>query len=180
MLVDETGCMLAPLVRRSLAPRGQTPILKQDGGHRQKVSVIAALSLSPKRRRPHLLFQSIPNAGYDGPRTALFLRYLLRHLRGNVIVVWDRGSHHRAKVVRDLLAKYPRLTIDYLPPYAPELNPVEYLWSPLKCSKLANVCYKDALELDDWITDHLSDYAQSQAMLGNFFKATPLQAALEK
>ncbi|MBY0585804.1 hypothetical protein K2X85_01435, partial [bacterium] len=70
--------MLAPLVRRSLAPRGQTPILKQDGGHRQKVSVIAALSLSPRRRRPHLLFQSVPNAGYDGPRTALFLRYLLR------------------------------------------------------------------------------------------------------
>lgn len=172
--------MLAPLVRRSLAPRGQTPILKQDGGHRQKVSVIAALSLSPKRRRSHLLFQSVPNAGYDGVRTAQFLRYLLRHLRGNVLLVWDRGSHHRAKVVRDLLAKYPRLTIEYLPPYAPELNPVEYLWSPLKGSKLANVCYKDALELDDWITDHLSDYADNHAILGNFFKATPLQAALER
>lgn len=180
MLVDETGCMLAPLVRRTLAPRGQTPILKQDGGHRQKVSAIAALSLSPKRRRPNLHFQSLPNTGFDGRRTAEFLRYLLRHLRGNVIVVWDRGSHHRAKVVRDLMIKHPRLTIEHLPPYAPELNPVEFLWSPLKWSKLANVCYQDAFELDDWVMEHLSDIAQNTNTLGNFFKATPLQAALER
>jgi transposase len=179
VLVDETGCMLAPLVRRTLAPRGQTPILKQDGGHRQKVSAIAALSLSPKRRQPNLRFQSIPNAGYDSLRTAEFLRLLLRHLRGNVIVVWDRGSHHRAKVVRDFVAKHPRLCIEYLPPYAPDLNPVEYLWSQLKWAKLANVCYQDALELDDWVMEHLSDIAQNPTTLGNFFKATPLHAALE-
>jgi putative transposase len=172
--------MLAPLVRRSLAPRGQTPVLKQDGGHRQKVSAIAALSLSPKRRRSNLFFESIPNAGYDGRRTAAFLRHLLRRLPGRVIVVWDRGSHHRAKVVRDLLIRFPRLTIEYLPPYAPELNPVEFVWSALKWSKLANVCYKDALELDDWVMQHLDTIAQNPLSLRNYFKATPLYAALER
>lgn len=171
--------MLAPLVRRTLAPRGKTPILTQDGGRRQKVSVIAALSLSPRRRQPHLVFQSIPNEGFNGDRTATFLQTLLRHLRENVIVVWDRGSHHRAKPVRDLVAKHPRLTIEYLPPYAPDLNPVEFLWSQLKWSKLANVAYSDAQELDDWIMEHLSDIAADPVTLGNFYKATPLYAAFK-
>lgn len=171
--------MLAPLVRRTLAPRGKTPILKQDGGHRQKVSVIAAVSLSPKRRKPHLYFQSIPNEGFNGLRTATFLRSLLKHLRSNVIIVWDRGSHHRAKPVRDILLKHSRLTIEYLPPYAPDLNPVEFLWSQLKWSKLANVVYNDTQQLDDFIMEHLSDTAHNQAMLSNFYKATPLYAAFK-
>jgi transposase len=174
------GCMLAPLVRRTLAPRGKkTRILKQDGGHRQKVSAIAAITLSSKRRRANLFFESIPNAGYDGPRTAQFLRHLLQHLRDHVMIVWDRGSHHRAKAVRDLLIRYPRLTIEYLPPYAPELNPVKLVWSSLKWSKLANDCYKDANELDDWIMDHLSDIAQDTIALDKSLKATPLYAAFK-
>ncbi|MBY0585641.1 transposase [bacterium] len=91
----------------------------------------ARLNQIPRTLRDHPSTIRLARS-YDGPRTTLFLGHLLRHLRGNVIVVWDRGSHHRAKVVRDLLAKHPRFTIDYLFPYAPELNPVEYLWSPLK------------------------------------------------
>lgn len=172
--------MLAPLVRRTLAPRGQTPILKQDGGRRQKVSVIAALSLSPKRRLPHLFFQSIPNEGFNGDRTASFVRSLLRHIRGKLTIIWDRGSHHRAKPIRNLLLRHPRITIEYLPPYAPELNPVEFLWSNLKWTGLVNRAYEDVQELDDRIIEHLSDLAHEPKKLGNFYKATPLYAALER
>lgn len=179
-MVDETGCMLAPLVRRSLAPRGQTPIFHQDGGHRQKVSAIAALSLSPIRRQPYLHFHSMPAEGYNGERTAEFLRHLLRHIRGNILLVWDRGSNHRAKPVRDLIANHPRLQVEFLPPYAPELNPVEYLWSHLKWSLLANIAYQDAHELNDWVMNHLSDIGLKRDTLSNFYKATPLHAAFNR
>jgi hypothetical protein len=51
VLIDESGFLLSPLVRRTLAPRGQTPVLKTWGGHRERVSAIAALTISPRRRQ---------------------------------------------------------------------------------------------------------------------------------
>jgi len=48
-LIDESGFLMSPLVRRTLAPEGQTPILKTKGTHRERVSVTAALTLSPRR-----------------------------------------------------------------------------------------------------------------------------------
>ena len=57
------------------------------------------------------------------------MRQLLRHLRGKVIVIWDRGNMHRGDPIRQLLRDYPRLSIEELPPYAPDLNPVEQVLS---------------------------------------------------
>jgi transposase len=62
-LIDESGLMMAPLVRRAWAPRGQTPSLAQAGGHREKVSVAAALWLSPRRDHLGLSFHT-PADGY--------------------------------------------------------------------------------------------------------------------
>lgn len=109
---------MAPLVRRSLAPCGETPILKHKGAHREKVSVIAALSLSPKRQRLGLYFQTHPKEFVNNVRAAAFVRQLLWHLRGKVILVWDRGNMHRGDPIRQLLRDYPRLSIEELPPYA--------------------------------------------------------------
>ena len=61
-LIDESGLLMAPLVRRTWAPRGQTPDLDQCGT-RQKVSVAATLWLSPRRERLGLYFQTLPD-GY--------------------------------------------------------------------------------------------------------------------
>ena len=66
--------MLSPLVRRTLAPKGQTPRLLVRGRHREKVSVIAALTLSPKRGRRGLYFRTIPNGSFNGAGIAAFLR----------------------------------------------------------------------------------------------------------
>src|SRR5262249_56141343 len=62
VFIDESGLLLAPVVRRSWAPRGQTPILYQRGRAREKVSMIAALTLSPRRRRVGLYFSLGANA----------------------------------------------------------------------------------------------------------------------
>jgi putative transposase len=57
-----------------------------------------------------------------------FLRHLLRHLRGCVIVVWDNLAVHRAVRVRALLRRVPRLRLEFLPAYVPEHNPDEGVW----------------------------------------------------
>jgi hypothetical protein len=109
---------MAPLVRRSQAPRGQPLLLEQPGKHREKVSVIAALTVSPVRQHLGLYLQTFPNAYVDSAKAAAFLEELLKHLRGKVIVVWDRGQMHRGSTIRRVLARYPRLTLEDLPAYA--------------------------------------------------------------
>jgi hypothetical protein len=61
--------------------------------------------------------------------TVLFLAHLLRHLQRPLLIVWDRLPAHRSRLVGEFLDSLEGLiAIEYLPPYAPELNPVEYLW----------------------------------------------------
>jgi transposase len=157
--------MLGPLVRRTLAPKGQTPQLLVRGRHREKVSAVAALTLSPRRRRLGLYFRTVVNESFDGAAIAAFLRQLLRHLRGRVIVVWDRWNGHKGPDVRAVLDGNPRLRLESLPAYAPELNPVEYLWSHLKWSELCNFAPKDATELARNVGPVLTTTAKRRSIL---------------
>jgi putative transposase len=175
VLIDESGVLLTPLVRRTLAPRGETPTLSVKGGRREKVSVIAGLSLSPVAQRLGLYFRTFPNAYVTTPDTADFLRDLLRHLRGRVIVVWDRGPIHRGDPIRRVLADYPRLTLACLPSYAPELNPVEQLWGHIKYGRLSNLAAPNADALDDLVTECLIDAKFDSNRLRSFYAATPLR-----
>ena len=154
-MIDECGLFLNPLVRRTWAPIGQTPVLDCWGRHRDKVSVIAALSLSPVARRLGLYFQTDPKDYFNTARVVEFLRELLRHLRGRVIVVWDGGSNHKGPALRQFLARHPRLSVERLPAYAPELNPVEAVWGWLKYSRLANYVPADVQGLEDAAQDEL-------------------------
>jgi putative transposase len=97
IFIDESGFLMLPTVRRSWAPKGQTPVLRHRGRWRQKVSVIGGLSISPRRRRLRLFTQWHPDANVSQWEVIDFLRQLLRHLRGHVIVVWDRLNTHRSQ-----------------------------------------------------------------------------------
>jgi transposase len=174
VLIDESGAMMAPLVRRSLAPRGQTPVIEQRASHRDRVSLVAALSLSPKRRHIGLHFRTLPRDYVNQERTAEFLRQLLRQLRHEVVVVWDRGNMHRGWAIRDVLQRFPRLKLEPLPPYAPELNPVEFLWNHLKYGKLANYAPKDVPELNTRLRRYLRQAKKSTARLQSLYESAQL------
>jgi len=146
--VDEGGLLLSPLLRRTLAPKGQTPVLLHKAKDREKVSLIGALTISPGRQRLGLYFGSLIQDNFDNVAVAWFLGHLLRHLRGPVIVVWDNGPMHSGSSIRELQKKYSRLHLERLPPYAPDLNPVEHLWGYLKWSRLCNYAPQDSVELD--------------------------------
>lgn len=126
-----------------------------DGGHRRKVSVIGAVSVSPAARRLGLYFATLSDGFFNAPQVVGFLRDLLRFLRGKVVVVWDRGQNHRGPVIRTFLGRNRRVWLEQLPPYAPELNPAEPVWGWLKYGELANFAPDGLAELDDEIIDRL-------------------------
>ena len=65
----------------------------------------------------------------DGWTVIRFLKRLLRGIRGPISLIWDSAGIHIRKIVKVFIAAHPRLTLIYLPKYAPELNPVEYVWT---------------------------------------------------
>jgi transposase len=135
VFLDESGFLLIPNVRRTWAPRGQTPILRHRY-RRDKISAISAVTVSPARHRAGLYIHFHPH-NISHVEVAVFLRALLRHLRRQVIVLWDGGPIHKGPDVRALLHRYPRLHVERFPGYAPELNPDEFVWTHLKAA-LAN------------------------------------------
>lgn len=155
VLIDETGLFLNPLVRRTWAPVGQTPILDAFGRHREKVSVIGAVSISPVTQRLGFYFASDPYEYFTTEKVVGFLRDLLKHLRGKVIVIWDGGPNHKGPLMRQFLTRNKRLRLERLPAYSPDLNPVETVWSWLKYGQLANYVPPDVNRLEDWVIEYL-------------------------
>jgi len=152
--------------------------LTVSGKHRERTSLIAGLSLSPITHQPGLYFQSLVNTYFNSAAVAAFVRDLLRHLRGRVILVWDNGSNHKGEPIQQLLRAYPRLTIERLPPYAPDLNPVEQLWQHVKVGHLANYAAPDIRTLDAKALDFLATAKRNRQRLHSCFKNTPLYKAL--
>lgn len=77
-----------------------------------------------------------------------FLQHLQRQVRGKMLVLWDGASIHRSLLVKNYVASTRgRIVVERLPAYAPELNPVEYLWGHLKTHEIANLVATQAWEL---------------------------------
>lgn len=174
VLIDESGFFINPLVRRTWAPRGRTPVLRGFGRHRDKVSTIAAISVAPRRRRVGLYRQTDPGHYIDAAAVVAFLRGLLRQLRGKVVVAWDGGSNHKGPLVRELLGRFPRLRLERLPAYAPDLNPVEFLWSHLKYGLMANFVPRDVRDLDKVVNAHLGRLEGEPTMIKSLWKGSRL------
>lgn len=153
---------------------GQTPILPQRGRSRQHFSAVGAVTISPRRHRLGLLLRLHPDQAVNQDRVVEFLQQLLRHLPGHIVLVWDRLPAHRGAQVRKFLKQHPRLHVEFLPAYAPELNPVEYLWSWLKTNPLANRCSSDLDQLSDDILNGSEPLFTNQATLRGFLQATEL------
>ncbi len=86
----------------------------------------------------NLYFEIIPGS-YDQHRLVDFLDSLRRELRNRpMILVWDGLPAHKTNVVKDYLEEHQSISVVQLPPYAPDLNPTEFLWSNVKGKELAN------------------------------------------
>jgi transposase len=173
VFLDESGFMLQPLVRRTWAPRGQTPVHRSWDRH-DRVSVISALTVAPERRRLNVYWRAQRrNIGADD--IVVFLRQLRRGLRRRLVLIWDRWGVHRARVVHEYLQRHrDRIKVEWLPAYAPELNPAEQVWNHAKYSDLANFIPEDADDLHRHVDISIQDQRGQSSLLRSFFTTARL------
>jgi hypothetical protein len=174
---DESGVSLIPLVRRSWSPRGRTPILR----HRvawKRASMAAALGYRHGRSgtmQARLCFH-LQADGYDSDSLIKVLQQLEGFYRGQrVVLLWDGLSSHWSYRMRAHLQQQRHwLTVERLPAYAPELNPVEYLWANLKGAELANYTGDTVPEVADQAQHGIRRVCDSDSLVVGFLAHTGL------
>jgi transposase len=128
---------------RTWSPKGQTPVLEFNFNWK-KLSAIAGLSWW------NLYFRLYPGA-IKTEQAIEFLKHLQRHVKSKLLIVWDGVATHRSRLVRQYLKSLRgKIWVERLPAYAPELNPVEYLWGYWKQHELPNLCARDLWQLSGW------------------------------
>lgn len=130
---------------------------------RGKISTMGALSVSPKRKHV-ALYLRLHRKNLTGLEVKDFLSYLLTHLRGTIVLLWDRSSIHRRALVKEYLAKHPRIHVEEFPGYAPELNPAEYIWNHAD-RDLSNTAAEELEQLEGFLLESASRLSTSQPLL---------------
>ena len=121
-----------------------------------------------------LLFPSIRWIGQRAPSGGVSCA-LVRHIPRPLLVVWDGLPPHRSRLVRDYIESLQgRIELAYLPPYAPELNPVEYIWAHWKHHELPNVCPKDYWQLSEAARRTLRRMRRRPRLITAFWKQSSL------
>jgi transposase len=140
VFVDESGLSERPSITRTWAPIGQTPQL--EFSHKWgKLSVMAGITWWQ-------FYFRIYKGSIKAPQAVDFLRRLKQQIKGRLLVIWDGLAVHRSRLVMQFVESTDgRITLARLPAYAPELNPVEYIWGHLKRHALANYCPANLTQL---------------------------------
>jgi DDE superfamily endonuclease len=173
---DESGISLLPVTRRTWSPRGVTPILR----HRcnwKRASMAAALGYhaSDAGRGPRLCF----HVQKDSYKTQTLIGVLDRlagfYAGQQVVLLWDGlGAHWSHDMHAWLATQQAWLQVERLPAYAPELNPVEYLWANLKGVELANFAGDTVVEVADAAERGIGRVCDDQQLVWSFLDHTGL------
>ena len=148
MFIDETGLSERPHRVCTWAPRGQTPVLQMCFNWHH-LSAIAGLTFW------NFYFKLVPGT-FNGQRVVEFLQQLRAQIKRPLLIIWDGLPAHRSRLVRDYVDGCEgEIQIERLPAYAPELNPVEYLWAHWKQHELGNFCPKHFAELSHFARNKL-------------------------
>jgi transposase len=169
--LDESGFMLEPLVRRTLARRGKRVVMRCSAKH-DRLSVISCVTLSPQAMRVGLYFGVWVNQNVHGEEVVEFLHYLTQQVSGKWTVVWDRCNiHGKSKAVKAWLATHPQVVVEDFPGYDPDGNPDEWVWSWAKYGKLCNLCPADVEFLSDAVWNALEELKHQPSLLASFVMA---------
>ena len=169
LFLDESCQQSFPNVRRTWAPEGSRPEMRYRQGNRLKLSLISAVSPDGA------LFFDIHEESIDGMRVLWFLEKLLKEEPGRLMVVWDNGTIHRRKDVKAFLwQNRRRLETRRFPPYAPELDPDEQVWTVLKHQRLANWCPKTGEEIRAGVERELRWMQAHPELVASFIRHSEL------
>jgi transposase len=138
VFIDESGFYLLPAIVRTYAPCGQTPVLRVP----QTRDHLSAMSAITPAGQLYSLIRSEPMTSVESVH---FLKHVRSRVGTDLLAVWDGSPIHRGDEVKTFLADggAPSISLERLPPYAPDLNPDEGVWDLLKQVELRNVCCRD-------------------------------------
>lgn len=164
---DEAGVSLTPVMGKTWAPKGKTPVAKVTG-KRGGLCVTSAISPAGK-----MIFR-IEKKRVNAEAHIEFLKNVLRHHpKRKIVVIEDRAPAHRAKKVKEFVkANKKRLAVYLLPPYAPELNPDEHVWEYLKAYKLKAHQAQDTEELKHLVKRKMQGIQRKKKVVNSFFVGT--------
>ena len=178
VFVDEAGFSMIPAIKKQWAPKGQTPIVKHRNRWHRKINVIGGLTVSADGETLGLDLHWHPTEHIEQAKVAAFVTALVKSHPGPVDIVWDNLSAHGGKLMREVQDAHPQLCLHRLPAYAPDLNPIEGVWSLTKYHRMANH------EIDDVETLHLraleatADVAEQPDLLRSCIRHAGLADAL--
>jgi transposase len=166
---------LLPSVRATWAPRGQTPVLRHHFAWK-RLSIAGVLAYEPDGRDAHLVFQLRPGA-YNTETLINFLAEVHRHEKQrSILLIWDGLPAHHSRRMLDWVADQREwLSIERLPGYAPDLNPIEQAWSNVKSKELANLCADTIGEVSDAATKGLRRIKKNTPLCFAFLRHTGLR-----
>ena len=169
VFVDESGFYLLPGVVKTYSPKGETPII-HEWQTRDHLSVLGAVTLQGK------ISTMVRRESLNGMHIIEFLLHMGQVVGDRLLLIWDGSPIHRRAEVMEFLAEAGRAVhLEALPPYAPDLNPVEWLWKHLKQVELRNLACLDLEELHMEIHLALGRVRQRLALVRSFFEGAGLE-----
>ena len=172
-VLDEAGVRSDVALARTWAPKGQTPVVPTSG-QRQAVNAISAVN--PRGAFWYDVFTGRLNA----TRFVECLRGFLRRRRAPVCLVVDRHPAHTAKAVaRFIQEQAGRIEMYFLPGYAPDLNPDEFVWNHVKKNGVAKKPLKKNESLRARVDADLSAIKKRPRLVRSFFQAPSVAYILD-
>jgi hypothetical protein len=175
VFLDESGISEQPPVRRTWAPRGQTPIVHHPFNWK-KLSICSAIGYRwDGCCRCRLYFRVIAGS-YNDEKLISFLGQLKKQLHGKkVILIWDGLPSHRSRRMAHYVNQQRQwLSVVRLPAYAPEMNPVEGLWANILGQELANRSVNDLVDMVEGVRDGFCRVHSTAHLLYSFLNHTGL------
>jgi len=155
------GCAPGP----NVGPRGKTPVVATSG-QRQSVNAISAVNLLGA------FWYATYTGRLNASRFVEFLKAFMRYRRRPVFLVVDGHPAHRARLVAAYVqAMRGRLEIHFLPGYAPDLNPDEFVWNYVKTHGLSKKPLLRGESLHERIESDLAAIQADAALVRSFFHA---------
>ena len=165
MFLDEAGIKSDSPLGSTWGKRGKTPIVRTSG-QRQKVNAVSAVSSTGAFRY----------ATYSGKLDTEFfvaiLKLLIKRMRRPIFFVLDGHPVHRAGGVKKFIASMKgQVELHFLPPYAPDLNPDEFVWNHIKKHGLSKKPLRRNESLQKRVEQDLRNLENNPKLLRSFFKA---------
>jgi transposase len=163
--LDEAGFQSDPPLGRTYGLKGKTPVVTTSG-QRQSLNVISAVNARGE------FWAATYTGKLDAEAFVVFLQNFVKGRTGKVFLVVDGHPAHKAKVVKSYVQSLEgRLELHFLPPYAPDLNPDEFVWSYMKTNGVSKKPLKQNESLRKRIEEDLNAIKRDRRLVQSFFCA---------